>query len=92
VPPDIVSDPPAPPLNPLSSIEPLNVLLAAVILRLLLPSFTVPAPLSVVINDDAAVAPEISNVPLSMTPVEDAIAPLPVRASVPPLLIVVVPV
>ncbi len=66
---------------------PPKALAALLIVRVRLPSVTAPLPVNPV-TDAPAVAPEISNVPLSTTTLEAATLPLPVSASVPPLIVV----
>ena len=70
---------------------PENVPDAVVSVKDLPPSVTAPPPDKLVI-EAPIVLPEISNVPLSATPDDDAIAPLPFNASVAPELIDVAPV
>ena len=66
---------------------PLNVSveLALVTVRVWLPSVTVPVPASDAI--EVPVVAEISNVPSSWSRVEDAMRPLPDKASVPALIV-----
>ena len=77
--------PPVPPMIPA------KVSLAAVSVRVLVPSVTAPLPDNVLI-EAPAVVPEISKVPLSATPLEAAILPEPVSASVEPELMLLAPV
>ena len=67
--------------------------LAPVIMRVLDPSLTLPTPASLakVVIDALVVTPEISKILLAVTLLEVAILPLPLKAKV-PALIVVVPV
>ena len=77
---------------PPSAITPLKVVLAAVIMRVLDPSLTLPTPaplLDKVLIDAPALVPEISKVPLAATLLEVAMLPVPLKAKVPPLMVVV---
>ena len=84
-----VSVPPATikPAELVPVIPPANVPLALVRVSALLPSATVPVPVSALMEAPLVVA-EMSNVPASATPDEEAIAPEPDSASVPPLMVV----
>ena len=84
VPPETVR-PPVPPMTPPKVVEP------AVIVSVCAPSETPPVPDRVLIDAPAEV-PEMSNVPLSATPEEVAMLPVPMRARVAPLLMLVAPV
>jgi len=72
---------------PEPSIAPPNVVEAFDSVSVLAPSVTLPVPDSVAI-EVLPVSPEISKVPLSATPLESAIEPVPDSFSVPPLIVV----
>ena len=77
---------------PPSAITPLKVVLALLSVRVWAPSLTLPTPaplLDKVLIDAPALVPEISKVPLAATLLEVAILPLPLKAKVPPLMVVV---
>ncbi|CAB4816330.1 unannotated protein [freshwater metagenome] len=82
--------PAVPPEIPPSAITPLNVLLALVRVNAFEPSFTLPKPTSLdkVLIDAPEVVPDISNVALSVTPLEARILPAPVIAKVPAVMVV----
>ena len=77
---------------PPSAITPLKVVLALLSVRVWAPSLTLPTPaplLDKVLIDAPALVPEISKVPLAATLLEVAMLPVPLKAKVPPLMVVV---
>ena len=86
-----VSAPSVPLAIPPSAITPLKVVLAPVMMRVLDPSLTLPTPASLakVVIDVLVVTPEISKILFAVTLLELAILPLPLKAKVPPLILVV---
>ena len=73
--------PPLPPIAPEKAVE------ALVRVSVCAPRATLPEPDRVLI-EAPDVVPEISKMPLSVTPLDEAILPVPVSASVPPLIVV----
>ena len=86
-----VSVPPETVIPPVPEATPSKVVLPAVMVSVRAPSTAEPLPDNVVI-EAPDVVPEMSNTPLSATPDEVAIAPVPVSDKVAPELIVVSPV